>query len=63
MRCSCVVKSNATHLLPVQEVLATYITPLYPDIRIHILHTVLYAFPVTDKESLFIDQEFSTEHG
>ena len=63
MRCSCVVKSNATHLLPVLEVLATYITPLYPDIRIHILHTVLYAFPVTDKESLFIDQEFSTEHG
>ena len=57
MRCRCVVKSNATPLLPVPEVLATYITLLHPDIKIHILHTVLNAFPVTDKESLFIDQE------
>ena len=51
------VKSNATPLLPVPEVLATYITLLHPDIRIHILHTVLNAFPLTDQKSLFIDQE------
>ena len=57
MRCRCVVKSNATPLHPMPEVLATYITLLDPDIRIHILHTVLNAFPVTDQENQFIDQE------
>ena len=39
------------------EVLATYITLLHHYIKILILHTVLNAFPITDKENLFIDQE------